>query len=113
MIVPIPYVHMGMGAFTVLISLPLVLRMIPMNRVYGVRTKKAFASNRNWYRINAYGGKWLTVFGVFLFCFGYATRTNAPAPTNPWAVVYLVAPLLTIIPILVMIRTFERNFPDQ
>ena len=47
MLIPIPYVHMGIGAATALISIPLVLRMIPMNRIYGIRTPEAFDSEYN------------------------------------------------------------------
>ncbi len=36
MIVPIPYVHCGIGLVTALLSLPLVLRKIPMNHAYGI-----------------------------------------------------------------------------
>lgn len=73
------------GVLTLLISLPLKFRKIPMNGVYGIRIPAAFKSNERWYEINAYGGRvlanwsWLTtatgVIGLFLpedFRDGYA-----------------------------------------
>jgi uncharacterized membrane protein len=111
--VPVPDVLMGMGILTVLVCIPLVLRMVPMNRAYGVRTRSAFMSDRHWYEINAYGGKLLIVFGLFLVAFGYFTRDMAPSPRSLWAPVYMVAPLLAILPVLARIRAFSRRLPDR
>ena len=82
MIVPIPYVHCGIGLVTALLSVPLVLRKIPMNHAYGIRIRKAFVSESNWYEINAYGGKLLLVFGLFLLAFGWLGQDFAPPPTS-------------------------------
>jgi uncharacterized membrane protein len=112
-LVPIPYVHMGIGGMTILVSVPLAMRVVPMNRFYGVRHRKAFASKHNWYEINAYGGRLLMLFGAFLLGFGYVSRSFAPDPTSLWAPVFLVVPLLVLIPILAMVRTFSRRLPDQ
>ena len=40
------------GILFIVISLPLLLGAIPMNRFYGFRISKAFASDANWYAIN-------------------------------------------------------------
>ncbi len=113
MIVPIPYVHLGMGLVVSLVSLPLIMRKVPMNHAYGIRLRKAFVSERNWYEINAYGGRLLLVFGLFLLAVGSLGNDLAPPPTSPWAPVYLVVPLLAIIPILILINAFARRLPDR
>jgi len=110
-IVPIPYVLAGIGLATVLVSLPLVLRLVPMNRLYGVRLPEAFTSSRKWYEINAYGGRLLIAFGLFLIAFAYLGHGFAPPPTSPWAPVFLVVPLLVLVPIVVRIRTYARRLP--
>ena len=46
------------------ISLPLVYRKIPMNRLWGVRVRAAFESNQRWYDINAYGGRLLAFWSL-------------------------------------------------
>lgn len=56
------------------VSIPLVKEKIRMNHFYGIRIKKSYTSEENWYRINAYGGKqfirWSTVlFLAGLVCF--------------------------------------------
>lgn len=39
------------------LSIPAILRKIPMNKMYGVRFRQCFKSDEAWYEINAYGGK--------------------------------------------------------
>ncbi|MDO8988161.1 MAG: SdpI family protein [Sideroxyarcus sp.] len=113
MIIPIPYVQCGIGVLAILLSLPLVLRIIPMNRRYGIRVREAFASQRNWYEINAYGGKLLLAFGVFMLAFGYLGRDYAPPPNSAWAPVFLVIPLLSLAPVFARIKAFARQLPEH
>jgi len=84
-----------------------------MNHMYGIRTRKAFISDSNWYELNAYGGKWLLVFGLFLAAFGYLGQDFAPPPTSLWAPVYMVAPMIVIIPILLLINSFAHRLPGR
>lgn len=49
----------GVAVVTALIALPLALRQIPRNRLYGVRTRRTLADDRVWYETNAYGGRCL------------------------------------------------------
>lgn len=51
-------------------SLPLILRKVPMNRVYGVRFPQSFRSQEAWYEINAYGGKALLIASLPLLALG-------------------------------------------
>jgi len=51
----------GVAIVTALIALPLALRKIPRNRLYGVRTRRTLADDRVWYETNAYGGRCLIV----------------------------------------------------
>jgi hypothetical protein len=64
MVLSIPSVHMGIGAGTVILSLPLILRKVPMNRIYGVRVRLAF--------------------GLFVGGFGVFGNDIAPLPTSLW-----------------------------
>jgi hypothetical protein len=89
MIVPIPWVQVGMGLVTILVSVPLALGRVPMNRLYGIRIRKASGSQRNWMAINVHGGRLFLAFGLFL-----------------------VAPLLGLLPVLLGINAFARRLPD-
>ncbi len=113
MVVPIPYVHIYIGLLIALFAIPLIMRKIPMNHLYGIRIRKAFISNRNWYELNAYGGKLFLFFGLFLAAFGRWGKDFAPPPTSPWAPVFMVAPMMTIVPIIVLIKSFARRLPER
>lgn len=111
MIPPI-VVHCGIGLTTTLISIPLVLRMAPMNRYYGIRVPKAFTSEENWYDINAYGGKLLLAYGLLLTIFGITGQDWAPSETSIWMAPFIVGPLLLFFPILALISAYAKGLPD-
>ncbi len=113
MIVPIPYVHIGIGLVSVLVAVPLIMRKVPMNRLYGIRTRKAFVSSSNWYEINAYGGRLFMVFGVLVAAFGVLEKDFAPPPTSLWAPVFVAAPMIGLIPVLLLIKSFGGRLPDK
>lgn len=60
----------GSGILIVLLAIPMILRRVPPNSLYGVRTKASFASDSDWYRINAIGGRYLAVAGIVIFLVG-------------------------------------------
>lgn len=60
----------GSGLLILLLSIPMILRRVPPNSLYGVRTKASFSSDSDWYRINAIGGRYLAVSGTAIFLVG-------------------------------------------
>jgi hypothetical protein len=110
-IIPIPYVLIGLGAVMIAVTVPLIARMVPMNRWYGVRTRKAFVSEDNWYALNAYGGKLLAAYGGFLVLAGLVGFAIAPDPTSPWAPVFLGGPILVCFPVLLLIKAKGKRLP--
>lgn len=60
----------GSGLLIVLLAIPLILRRVPPNAVYGIRTKASFASDADWYRINAIGGRYLVFSGIIVLAVG-------------------------------------------
>ena len=52
------------SAVTIVLSLPLILRLVKMNGVYGVRIPESFRSPERWFRINRFGGVLLLLWGV-------------------------------------------------
>ena len=94
-------------------GIPLLLRKVKMNHLYGFRLKKSFISSENWYAINAYGGKILILWSIVLFLIGVATLF---LPTNLlssqlYPIVFGIAPLiiclaLTIIQVVLYARKY-------
>lgn len=109
MLIPIPWVHTGLGLICVVAAIPLIARKVPMNRAYGFRLPQALLNEQHWYEINAYGGKWLLAFGLFLLGFEALTATSAPPPQSPLAPVYLIVPLLALVPVLGFVKAFARR----
>jgi hypothetical protein len=97
---------------TTALAIPLVLRVVPMNGIYGIRVPKAFKSEGNWYDINAYGGKLLLVYGLLLTVFGITAGDLAPSPTSIWMAAFIVGPLLLVFPVLVLINSYAQRLPD-
>jgi uncharacterized membrane protein len=60
----VEYVAPLLALFTIAISIPLVLRKVPPNVVYGVRTRKTLSDPRIWYEANYRGGMALIVAGI-------------------------------------------------
>ncbi len=58
------------GILFIVISLPLLRGLIPMNRFYGFRISQAFTSDANWYAINKYGAKALILWSMVMMVSG-------------------------------------------
>jgi len=52
------------SAVAIVLSLPLILRLVKMNGVYGIRIPESFRSEERWFQINRFGGVLLLVWGV-------------------------------------------------
>lgn len=93
----------GLGLLFVCLSLPLILRRVSMNRLYGVRIAKAFESEANWYAINAYGGRVLAAAGAAIAAVGTLLAVFPPSSVVAISLASL-APLpillLAVVPIL-------------
>lgn len=63
-------INLGSAVLLIVVSVPLVLRKVRMNTLYGVRIKKSFSSDANWYAINEYGGKQLIFWSIPLILVG-------------------------------------------
>jgi uncharacterized membrane protein len=109
--IPPVVVHCGVGALLSVLSVPLILRKVPMNWAYGVRVRKAFTSESNWYAINAYGGKLLLAYGLVLIAFGLLAQDSAPPPTSIWTAAFVAGPLVLIFPIVGLIAAYARRLP--
>jgi len=50
----------------IVISIPLIIKKIPPNCVYGFRIKKTLANREIWYKANTFGGISLLVSALFI-----------------------------------------------
>jgi uncharacterized membrane protein len=54
-----------------LVSVPLVFRWIPQNRIYGIRTRNTLADTDTWYAINRIAGISLIVSSAIYIAFSW------------------------------------------
>ena len=80
-------INIGVALLLAGLSLPLILRKVPMNRFYGVRFPQSFKSNEAWYEINAYGGKALLIATIPILLAGLYGLLAAPNPSGPYSLI--------------------------
>src|SRR5262245_19433458 len=60
----------GAGVLTIAIAIPLILRRVPPNGLYGLRVPATFADEWVWYEANARFGRSLVFLGTLLIILG-------------------------------------------
>ena len=89
--------HISISLIICVLCIPLAKGKVPMNNVYGIRTKKALESDENWYKINKYGAKQLIIWSIVLALIGFVVLV-IPVNNDFLYSLLLCAPLLYIIP---------------
>lgn len=107
-------VNVVTGLIFILLSIPLIAKKVPMNRLYGFRIRKAFASEENWYKINHYGGKQLLYWSSLLvavgvICFMYPAQEHQAEVEQ---VIRTVGPVI-VCPAISVIKTviYSKSLP--
>jgi uncharacterized membrane protein len=99
-----------LGIAILVLTLPLILRIVPMNHLYGFRTRAAFRSEENWYEINTRGGVLLGLGSLAIIAVGL---TGFLLP-DKYTLAYVFAAVLVIVtavmvPILIL-TAWHRKF---
>jgi hypothetical protein len=105
--------YVMIGLLLMAISNPLRKGKVAMNHFYGVRLKKSFTSEKNWYLMNTYGGRQLLTWSAILTLLGIATLF-VPFNGNV-ALILLLAlmPLLVLmVPVFLIVR-YSRTLGDS
>lgn len=85
------------GLLISLLAIPMILRRVPPNGLYGVRTKASFASESDWYRINAIGGRNLAAGGILILVTGIAGFFLPVSARDSYSIGAAVITLLSVI----------------
>ena len=97
------------GLLLIAISIPLVKGYIKMNSFYGMRIKKAFESDENWYKINKYGGKRLIFWSIVLICIGILNLIFNIDEASLLHEIFPFAPIIVLIPFVIEIYIFANK----
>ena len=105
--------NLGMAIVFAGLAIPLIRGEVKMNHFYGIRIKKAFASDDNWYKINAYGGRCLVAWSIVLAFLGVVTfflpLGTMDQPRESLIIAVALAPLMILIPCVAQILTYARK----
>lgn len=89
----------GLGLFFIGLCVPLLLRKVPMNWLYGFRIGPAMQSDDDWYDINAYGAKWMMIWSIPIILVGLAALFVDFRTSSDLRVYFNFAFLIVIIPV--------------
>jgi uncharacterized membrane protein len=84
----------------ILIAIPLILRKVPFNPVYGFRTRTTLTDSYNWYETNAYFGRSFVISSIVsgtAVYFLYIYLELAPEYFMKVGLFCLIAPPLIVI----------------
>lgn len=109
MISALAFYRWGGVALTAL-GLPLALRLVPPNPIYGARLPESLASPTNWYSINARTGTLFSSLGLCLFALSYPFAQSLANATRQSRAIALLLPALALIGIARSIRRFAAQF---
>ncbi len=98
------------SAIFCLLSLPLVLSLVPPNRLYGIRTPKTLANEQVWYRANRFGGWLFLASGAAYLAFAtlFPMTGNHDPRFTLW-LAHLALFLLPLVASLIGIMRFVRR----
>lgn len=82
-------VFLGTGALFVGLSVPLLLRRVPPNLWYGIRTRETVTNSDIWYEANAYGGWRMLWVGIAIIIAAVAIYLIAGITTLAYALINL------------------------
>ena len=97
------------GGIFILISLPLLKGSVKMNNWYGVRFRKAFESDENWFKINKYGSQQLIKWSALLVLIGVITIFVPFGKSQTLVIAVSFLPILIVIPPVIKTYRFARK----
>ncbi len=95
------------GLLIVLLGIPLILRRVPPGHPYGLRTEASFASDSDWYRVNAIGGRYFAISGLVFLGIGIIGFFLPDSSLSAYAITIIVAGLLVTTTLCVRLCTLK------
>lgn len=91
------------------LSIPLILKVVPPNRIYGLRTPKTLASEALWYRANSFAGWAFLIAAVTSIALLEAMRNGVLPAVSPEIVAVVLPVLLAVVACFVYLRRITGN----
>ncbi|MBP6783339.1 MAG: protein kinase [Verrucomicrobiales bacterium] len=109
----LPTVTTCIGMLLWFLGLPLWLRLIPRNPLYGVRLPSTLSAEGRWYDVNAHAGKQLFGWSIVVIAAGIAGFYQLPRHQDayPWAAITLL--LFSVGAPLVSTLKWNDRYPEK
>ena len=112
----LPWVLLNAGGFLLILNLFLWLRLVPINRIYGVQSPATLSSPKRWYEVNAFFGKQAFGWSFVVSCAGIAGFYQLPRHQDAyaWAAITLtlVGVAASVVSTLVWIHRHPAGGPE-
>jgi serine/threonine protein kinase len=112
----LPWVLVNAGGFSLVLNLFLWLRLVPVNRIYGVQSPATLSCPRRWYEVNAFFGKHACGWSLVICAAGIAGFYQLPRHQDAyvWAAIALalVGVAASVVSTLVWIRRHPVGGPE-
>ena len=95
------------------ISVPLKNGKVAMNHFYGVRLRKSYTSDKNWYLLNAYGGRQLFLWSSILVVIGILVLFIPFNGNVLLIVLFAFVPLIVLLVPTILIVRYSRTLSDS
>jgi hypothetical protein len=101
-----------LGLFLMAISIPLKNGRVAMNHTFGVRLRKSFTSEKNWYLMNAYGGRQLFTWSAVLVMLGIVTFIIPFNGDETLIVLFAFMPIMVLLIPTILIIRYSKTLGD-
>ncbi|WP_395733240.1 protein kinase domain-containing protein [Prosthecobacter sp.] len=107
----LPWVLLNAGGLSLILNLLLWLRLVPVNRIYGVQSPATLSSPKRWYEVNAFFGKQAFWWSFVVFGAGIAGFYQLPRHQDAYAWATLTLTLVGIAASVVSTLVWIRRHP--
>jgi hypothetical protein len=104
--------YVALGLLLMAISDPLKKGKVAMNHFYGVRLKKSFTSEKNWYLMNSYGGGQLQIWSVVLVVLGILALFIPFDGNESVIILFAFLPVVVLVVPTILIVRYSRTLDD-
>lgn len=109
----VPGLVTSAGLVMLLAAVPLWMRLVPMNSLYGLRLASTMISDDRWYEANAYLGKKLCAWSVPVLAAGVAGFYQLPRHQDDYAWAALALTLTAVAAVVVSVVFWLRHHPVE
>ncbi len=104
----IGFTNIIVGLILIALFTPLKRGKVKMNKFYGIKIKKSFESEKNWYDINKYGANRFIIWSIPLIIIGVFTFFIPLYENSIQFWIFLFAPLIIIIPLIEVLNYAKK-----